>query len=209
MATTSSFNPSSGILSAIGDTNGNSIKFSRDAAGNLLVNGSAAQITGGTPTIANTNLIQAFGQGGNDTIALDETNGALPAADLFGGDGNDKLTGGSGNDLLFGQAGDDKLFGMGGNDLLFGGDGNDTLTGGTGNDQVFGEAGDDTMIWNPGDGSDLHRGRRRQRYRHRERRQWGLKHSPSPPTARACGSIGSTGTVQLDIGHHGEPGPAS
>ena len=155
MATTSSFDPSSGILSAIGDANGNTIKFSRDAAGDLLVNGGAVQIAGGTPTVANTNLIQAFGQGGNDTIALDETNGALPAADLFGGDGNDKLTGGSGNDLLFGQAGDDTLFGMGGNDLLFGGDGNDTLTGGAGDDQVFGEAGDDTMIWNPGDGSDV------------------------------------------------------
>ena len=89
---------------------------------------------------------------------MDETNGALPAADLFGGDGNDTITGGSGNDLLFGQSGNDTLLGKGGNDLLFGGDGNDVLTGGAGNDQVFGQAGDDTMIWNPGDGSDLFEG---------------------------------------------------
>ena len=155
MATTASFDPASHVLSAIGDSNGNSIKISRDAAGNLLVNGGAVKIVGGKPTVANTSLIQAFGQDGNDTITLDETNGAIPAADLFGGDGNDTLTGGSGNDLLFGQAGNDTLLGKGGNDLLFGGDGNDTLTGGAGDDQVFGQAGDDTMIWNPGDGSDL------------------------------------------------------
>ena len=56
--------------------------------------------------MANTALIQVFGQGGNDTIALNEANGALPKANLFGGDGNDTLTGGSGADLLFGQAGE-------------------------------------------------------------------------------------------------------
>ena len=115
-------------------------------------------IQGGAPTVANTALIQVFGQAGNDQISLDETNGALPAANLFGGDGNDTLTGGSGNDLLFGQAGNDILLGKGGDDQLFGGDGNDTLTGGTGNDQVFGEAGNDRMIWNPGDGTDLNEG---------------------------------------------------
>ena len=66
------------------------------------INGGAVTVTGGTATVANTALIQVFGQGGNDTIALDETNGALPAAQLFGGAGNDTLTGGSGNDQLFG-----------------------------------------------------------------------------------------------------------
>jgi Ca2+-binding RTX toxin-like protein len=99
-----------------------------------------------------------FGQGGNDTLSLDEANGPLPRAELFGGAGNDVLTGGSGADLLFGQAGNDTLLGKGGNDLLFGGAGNDTLTGGTGDDQSFGQAGDDQMIWNPGDGSDLNEG---------------------------------------------------
>jgi len=99
-----------------------------------------------------------FGQGGNDTITLDESNGALPAAQLFGGAGNDVLTGGSGADLLFGGAGNDTLLGKGGNDLLFGGAGNDVLTGGDGDDQVFGEGGNDRMIWNPGDDSDLFEG---------------------------------------------------
>src|SRR5262249_13427343 len=115
-------------------------------------------IVGGKATVANTALIQVFGQGGNDTITLDEANGALPAAQLFGGAGNDTLTGGSGADQLCGGAGNDTLLGKGGNDLLFGGAGNDTLVGGAGDDQVFGEAGNDRMIWNPGDGSDLFEG---------------------------------------------------
>src|SRR3954447_19429791 len=156
MAITSIF--SRNILTEFGDATDNSIITSRDAAGNILVNGGAVPITGGNPTVANTSLIQVFGQAGNDTITLNESNGALPRANLFGGDGNDTLTGGSGNDLIFGQAGNDTLLGKGGNDLLFGGAGNDTLTGGTGDDQVFGEAGDDRMIWNPGEGSDLNEG---------------------------------------------------
>ena len=114
--------------------------------------------SGGTATVANTTLIQAFGQGGNDTITLNEANGALPAANLFGGTGDDTLTGGSGADQLFGQGDNDTLLGKGGNDLLFGGDGNDTLTGGDGDDQVFGQAGNDRMIWNPGDDTDIFEG---------------------------------------------------
>ena len=115
-------------------------------------------ILGGQPTVANTNLIQVFGQGGNDTIAIDEANGALPSANLFGGDGNDTLTGGSAADQLFGQSDNDILNGKGGDDLLFGGDGDDILTGGGGTDQLFGQAGNDRIIWNPGDGSDVAEG---------------------------------------------------
>jgi Ca2+-binding RTX toxin-like protein len=157
-AVTASFTPGTGILSVLGDAGNNNIVVSRDAAGQILVNGGAVAVQGGTATVANTALIQVFGLAGNDTITLDEANGALPAANLFGGAGNDVLTGGSGNDMLFGQAGNDTLLGKGGNDFLFGGDGNDVLIGGTGDDQVFGEAGDDRMIWNPGDGTDLNEG---------------------------------------------------
>src|SRR5262245_36740596 len=158
MAITASFIPGTGVLTEFGDAQDNTIATSRDAAGRILVNGGAVPVQGGQPTVANTSLIQAFGQAGNDTISLDEANGALPAANLFGGDGNDTLTGGSGSDLLFGQSGNDTLLGKGGNDQLFGGDGNDTLTGGDGDDQVFGAAGNDRMIWNPGDDSDLMEG---------------------------------------------------
>src|SRR5450631_4251626 len=126
MSTIASFSSGSGVLSVFGDRLDNTIVASRDAAGNIIVNHGAVTVAGGQPTVGNTSVIQLFGQGGNDTISLDESNGALPGAQLFGGDGNDTLTGGSGNDLLFGGAGNDILLGKGGNDQLFGGDGNDT-----------------------------------------------------------------------------------
>jgi Ca2+-binding RTX toxin-like protein len=158
MAIKATFFPGAGLLSETGDDVDNTIVTSRDAAGQILVNGGTVPVSGGTATVANTATIQVFGKGGNDTIALDESNGALPAAQLFGGAGNDVLTGGSGADQLFGGVGNDTLFGKGGNDQLFGGAGNDVLTGGDGDDQVFGEAGNDVMIWNPGDDSDLFEG---------------------------------------------------
>src|SRR6478672_5332579 len=140
MAVTSRFTRGVGILSTFGDGLDNTIDISRNAAGNILVNGGAVAVLGGTPTVANTAQIQVFGQGGNDTITLNEANGALPAA------------------LLFGGAGNDTLLGKGGNDFLFGGDGNDTLTGGDGDDQAFGQGGNDRMVWNPGDDTDLNEG---------------------------------------------------
>lgn len=158
MSVTASFLAGAGVLTVFGDNLDNNIVISRDAAGKILVNGGAVSVIGGTPTVANTALVQVFGQGGNDQISLNESNGALPAANLFGGAGNDVLSGGSGNDLLFGQSGNDTLLGKGGNDFLFGGSENDTLTGGVGDDQVFGESGNDRMIWNPGEGTDLNEG---------------------------------------------------
>src|SRR6266540_2528841 len=149
---------SAGILSVFGDALDNTITISRDAAGKILVNGGAVAIVGGTATVANTSLIQVFGLGGNDTIALNEANGALPRANLFGGSGNDILTGGSGGDMIFGQSGNDTLLGKGGIDLLFGGADNDVLTGGDGDDQAFGESGNDRVVWNPGDDTDLNEG---------------------------------------------------
>src|SRR5436305_3381151 len=155
MAIKAIFSSTSGVLSVNDDSLDNTIVASRDAAGRILVNGGAVNVVGGTPTVANTSLLQVLGTGGNDTISVNEANGAMPAAQLFGGDGNDILTGGSGNDQLFGQAGNDILLGKGGDDLLFGGAGDDTLTGGAGSEQVFGQAGNDRMIWNPGDGNDM------------------------------------------------------
>src|SRR5258705_52932 len=157
-AVTASISPWASLLNVFVGSLHNNITVSLNAAGSILVNGGAVSVVGGTPTVANTSLIQVFGQAGNDTITLNEANGALPAANLFGGAGNDVLTGGSGNDMLFGQAGNDTLLGKGGADLLFGGDGNDVMTGGAGDDQVFGQSGNDRMVWNPGEGSDLNEG---------------------------------------------------
>src|SRR3954468_12724337 len=155
-AVTASF--SGGVLTVNGDALNNTITVSRNAAGTILVNGGAVTVLGGAATVANTTTIQVFSLDGNDVVTLDEANGALPKAHLFGGAGNDVMTGGSGNDQLFGQAGNDTLLGKGGLDLLFGGSDNDTLTGGDGDDQAFGQSGNDRMIWNPGEDTDLNEG---------------------------------------------------
>ena len=158
MAITAFFTASAGLLNIFSDALDNTVTVSRNAAGNILINGGAVPVQGGNATVANTSLIQAFGLAGNDNLSLDESNGALPASQLFGGAGNDTVVGGSGNDKLFGQGDNDVILGKGGFDLLFGGAGNDTLTGGDADDQVFGEGGDDRMIWNPGDDTDLFEG---------------------------------------------------
>src|SRR5215831_14522833 len=138
MATKATFSAASGLLSEVGDSVDNTIVTSRDAAGQLFVNGGAVPIVGGQATVANTALIQVFGQGANDTITLDEANGALPTAQLFGGAGNDTLTGGSGADQLFGGAGNDRMIWNPGDDsdLFEGGAGTDTaeVNGGNGSE---------------------------------------------------------------------------
>ncbi|MGW1422995.1 beta strand repeat-containing protein [Bradyrhizobium manausense] len=155
MSITSVFSPVTGQLTIFGDSANNGLVIGRDRSGRILINNGHVKTAGGTPTIANTNEIDIFGQSGDDTITVNECRGAMPAVHIFGGDGNDRITGGSGNDLLLGQAGDDVIKGGGGNDLLFGGAGNDILDGGSGNNQLFGEAGNDLMIWNPGGGSNV------------------------------------------------------
>jgi hypothetical protein len=139
-ATTAHFNQGHGVLTILGDAGGNAITVGRDAAGAIDVNGGAVDIHGSRATVGNVDLIVVWGGGGNDRIALDESNGPLPNAHLHGGAGDDELFGGSGGDRLLGDGG------------------NDALTGGPGSDKSFGGAGDDQLIWNPGDGSDLNEG---------------------------------------------------
>src|SRR5262249_28335744 len=62
LSVTASFAPGTGILSVLGDNLDNNIVVSRDVAGHILVNGGAVSVTGGAPTVANTALIQVFGQ---------------------------------------------------------------------------------------------------------------------------------------------------
>lgn len=155
---TASFDSITGVLTVIGDDLDNVIVVSRNAAGGILVNGGAVVVSGGTPTVANTTLIRIFGRNGNDTLTLNEANGALPRSEMFGEAGKDTLTGGSGGDTLDGGPDDDTLLGKGGIDFLLGRAGNDTLTGGDADDQVNGEEGDDRIIWNPGDDTDLNEG---------------------------------------------------
>jgi Ca2+-binding RTX toxin-like protein len=174
-AVTAVFNPGAGTLTVFGDSADNEIVVSRDELGVISVNGQvplAGGIPGGFPSVFNTRSITVFGLSGNDTIRLDEVDGPLPDARMFGGSGNDTLLGGSGQDALHGQEGNDQLSGGAGDDFLLGQSGNDVLLGGDGVDQIFGGSGDDTadgdrgndvaflgdgndqFIWDPGEGSD-------------------------------------------------------
>jgi hypothetical protein len=71
MAVTGSFTPGTGVLALLGDSSPNAVTASRNAAGTILANGGAVAIQGGTSTVANTTLIQAFGLAGSDALALD------------------------------------------------------------------------------------------------------------------------------------------
>jgi hypothetical protein len=128
LAVTASFSAASRELVVTGDDQDNVIVISRTAAGAILVNNGAIPILGDVPTVANTLHFHLVGAGGNDNISLDQTNGPLPSAALFGGAGNDTLTGGSGDDFADGDAG---------------------------NDTILLGAGEDEFQWNPGDGSDI------------------------------------------------------
>ena len=150
MSISSRFQETQHRLFVTADEGDNNVVISRDAGGHLFANGEAID----DATVTNTDLIRVNGGGGNDVITLDETNGPLPAAHLFGGDGNDTLIGGSGTDVLFGGAGNDFVAGGAGNDTLFGGDGNDFLDGDQGADVGFLGAGNDVFRWDQGDGSD-------------------------------------------------------
>ena len=61
-AVTATFLPGAGTHSIFGDALDSTTTVSRDAAGQILVNGGAVNVLGGTPTVANVSLIQVFGQ---------------------------------------------------------------------------------------------------------------------------------------------------
>ena len=87
--------------------------------------------------------IQVLAGDGNDSIRIDQINGAFA-------DETTTLDGGTGNDIIIG--GD-------GNDSLRGGAGNDSIDGNRGVDQADLGFDDDSFRWDPGDGSDVIEGR--------------------------------------------------
>lgn len=94
---------------------------------------------------SNLSAIKARAGGGDDSVRIDDANGAftdsIPTT-IAGGRGNDSLNGGSGAETFRG------------------GRGSDTVVGGRGNDSAYLGRGNDSFAWNPGDGSDLIEGRR-------------------------------------------------
>jgi Ca2+-binding RTX toxin-like protein len=155
MSITAFYIPGTNTLTILGDNSNNVISVGRNSAGGLVINNGAVQISGASN--ANTSLISILGFGGNDTLTIDETNGKMPQAVLFGGSGDDTLIGGSGIDFLFGESGNDRVDGNGGNDRAWLGDGDDTFIWdpGDGSDQIEGGAGLDRLIFNGSNGNEV------------------------------------------------------
>jgi Ca2+-binding RTX toxin-like protein len=83
-------------------------------------------------TFTPTGRLVIYGQGGNDTITID--NHLTIDRLVYGGAGNDSISGGNGNGVQFGGDGDDTLSTGNGRDILVGGAGADSLKGGNGDD---------------------------------------------------------------------------
>ena len=97
---------------------------------------------------------------GNDTVRIDDINGAFTtskATRIDGGNGNDTLRGGSGAEVFVGGRGNDVVDGNGGVDTAFLGQGDDTFVWdpGDGSDIVEGQSGSDTMIFNGSGGDEI------------------------------------------------------
>jgi hypothetical protein len=106
-------------------------------------------------TVARSDLsaINASMGAGNDTLRIDDANGAFTdsiATRISGGPGSDKLIGGAGAETFYGGSGNDTVIGGKGNDIAFLGRGNDTFawSPGDGSDAIEGQDGTDTMLFN-------------------------------------------------------------
>jgi Ca2+-binding RTX toxin-like protein len=84
--------------------------------------------------------IRVYAGPGNDSVRIDESNGAFTTTTPT---------------RIDGQGGDDTILGGSGAETLIGGQGGDTIDGNAGADRIRLGAGDDRAIWDPGDGSDV------------------------------------------------------
>jgi len=150
------FLPASGTLAISGDDGDNAVIIRQGKGGAITINNGDVAIKGGDATIDNVKSITVKSLGGNDTVMLDETFGALPAATIYGGAGDDSLVGGSGDDVINGEGGNDLVVGGGGSDAVFLGDGDDRFVwnAGDGNDMIEGQGGNDSLAVNGSDDSE-------------------------------------------------------
>src|SRR5260370_3640639 len=72
------FSPDAGLLSVFGDDGDNVIVTSRDAAGQILLNGGSVPVSGGTATAAKTATIHLFGNDGTAHTSPPEPHGPTP-----------------------------------------------------------------------------------------------------------------------------------
>ena len=98
--------------------------------------------------------------GGDDTVRIDDVNGAFTAripTRIEGGNGDDTLNGGAGAEILDGGNGNDRIDGNGGADTAFLGRGDDAFVWdpGDASDVVEGGPGSDTMVFNGSGGNEI------------------------------------------------------
>ena len=114
----------------------------------------------GTFDVATLRAIDVEAGNGNDTVRIDQVNGAFTtrlATRIDGGNGDDTLIGGSGVEIFVGGRGDDFVDGNGGADTAFLGKGDDSFVWdpGDGSDVVEGGSGSDTMVFNGAAGNEI------------------------------------------------------
>ena len=160
-----SYNLSSGVLTATGDGNSQTIHVFR-STGVGVDDINIRETIGGASSdsqwysTSSITQITILGQGGNDTIII-ETDGSHPIG-TEGVDTPTNVDGGVGDDTVWGGDGPDTANGNDGYDVLHGRNGADTLRGGADCDEVYGYAGNDTIeggtdgdFLQGGDGNDI------------------------------------------------------
>ena len=119
---------------------GNMLVVGGSAAGNRIqvkaVTGGVQAIVDGdaSPVFADVQRVVVYGNDGDDDVQVQ----ASVVAEVYGGDGNDRLKANGTSDILVGDAGDDMVVGNGGRDLLVGGDGADKVVGNAEDDILVG-----------------------------------------------------------------------
>jgi Ca2+-binding RTX toxin-like protein len=104
--------------------------------------------------------IEVAAGNGDDTVRIDQVNGAFTTTEatrIHGGNGDDSLLGGSGAESFFGGNGDDFVDGNGGADTAFLGRGDDVFVWdpGDASDVVEGDNGSDTLVFNGAAGNEI------------------------------------------------------
>lgn len=136
-----------GVLNIQGDAEPNRIYVALSPSGERM----RVQLDGRSEDFAATDVqaILIHSHRGNDVVRIDDAI-SVPAQ-IFGGEGNDRIVGGSGSNLIHGGAGNDSISGGRATDYIFGGDGNDSIRGGAGDDYLIGGGGNDRIDGGLGD----------------------------------------------------------